>query len=128
MNWIDLLGQNKFLASVFPSPPSLTAVRIPTIEFHQDGPRASVSFHLNDFPKELPRSWKGSGANRVIITLMCVGIRDSELRGWGKNNIGDVAIKRRDDAMLSLDVLSPSFQLGIVCDAIVVENVSAHIG
>jgi hypothetical protein len=94
MNWVRCLDNSKPIDAIFSDSPSLANVRVHEVVLHQDGPRLSVRFDLNDFPRSAARKWISAGFNCVQLTLVFIGVRSLTIRGWSTDNMVDVEISK----------------------------------
>ncbi len=125
MKWVDMVENSEFLQKLFPVPPSLTGIRILEVCLHQDGPRLTVRLNLNEYPNDPPPKWVGAAANRAQLTLMCIGVRDLELRGWSTNNLVDLRLEEvKGGVRLHAD--SNTFVLHGEFDAVRVDQIAAY--
>ena len=97
MDWIHCLGNAKPIESVYSVPPSLSNVRLHEIRFHQDGPRISLRFDLNEFPDQPPKKWVGGQFNRAQLTLVLIDIIDANISGWKLNNVGSIDLSKNEE-------------------------------
>ena len=108
MNWLDIVAATEGLKRLFPDqPPDLSNVRLHEVTLQQDGPRVTLRLDLAEFPSNPPFKWATSRHNCVQITLVLLGIVQIHLDRWSTNNLGALAIERRDDGTIDVAFNAP---------------------
>ncbi|MEU9920456.1 Imm50 family immunity protein [Streptomyces griseoluteus] len=80
------------------TPPSLTAVRLPQLTLHEDGP--ALTLHLDlPYPADPPRKWAAQGFDTVRIELAFTGLGALTLHGFGTEMTADVALTAAGDGV-----------------------------
>lgn len=114
------------MRKLFPKAPSLHCARVFEVVLHQDGPRALIRFDLNEFPEQPPTKWMQSHANKVQVRLMCIGIRELEIRGWSANNIADIEILAAGSDGVRIVVDGAGFHFEAIFEHVAIDSVSAY--
>ncbi|MEZ5944332.1 MAG: Imm50 family immunity protein [Planctomycetaceae bacterium] len=126
MSWSTLLLRKQAVESIYSTTPPLVGVRLHEVRQHEDGPRVSLRFDLNDFPDKPPQKWLTSKFNRVQLTLMLIDVQDFTMKGWGTNNIGDIEIVAAGGGV-NLVFDAPSVHIACSAGYLDIEGVSAYL-
>jgi hypothetical protein len=125
MSWIASLENRLPVTSLYSVPPTLNEVRVFEIRLHQDGPRMSVRFDLNEFPDKPPSKWLLHKFNRVQLTLVFLDVHKLVIRGWSPNNIVNADIRRELDRIV-LSLRGQGTEIDGVFSFADVEKISAY--
>jgi hypothetical protein len=126
MSWIDIVSNNKFLKMLFPnSDPSLDAIRLHEVILHQDGPKVSLRFDLNEYPALPPSKWQVTGSNTVQVCLDGIGVKALTISGWAVDNIGYLAIESHSGAV-KVVFNANECQIVAIFDFLSLQRVSAY--
>lgn len=125
MTWVTHLGNKRPIESLYSKSPSLSEVRLHEVRLHQDGPRVSLRFDLNEFPDTPPRKWITGKFNRAQMTLVLVDIHDFQMNGWGLNNIGDLTLEEHGSGVC-LRFVGQSARVDCYAQFVEVEKLSGY--
>lgn len=127
-SWLDLVDGSEFLAGLFEDDvPSLHRVELHEIILHRDGPKLTLRFDLQEFPKTVPPQWRRAGYNTLQITLSMIGLRSIVLSGWATQVTGPLRIAPDDALGVRVHFDSSSMSLGAAAPYIHLDRVSPYV-
>ena len=98
-DWTELLVDPRTIRAIFGQAPSLEQVELVSIVLNRDGPMATLSFELAEFPVDPPKKWREAGFNAVQVRLQALGVRALEIRGLETTPILDLRLQREGDLL-----------------------------
>lgn len=125
MTWTNYLGNKLPVESIYSKIPLLNQLRLHEVRLHQDGPRVSLRFDLNEFPDKPPKKWVAGKFNRAQLTLVLIDIGSFRMSGWGLNNIGKLSLKDCD-AGVCLQFSGQFMQIDCTGRFLEVEKISGY--
>jgi hypothetical protein len=127
MTWLDLVDRAEAIRAVFmEAEPSLDAVRLHEVVFHQDGPTVTLRFDLAEFPAIPPPKWLKAKHNTVQMKLALDVVSEVKLEGWTRNNVGKIELRPRWPKGFVVEFGSNSSKLMVICDFVRIDSISAY--
>lgn len=126
MKWFDLAYGNEKIKFMFNNQLSLEDVELKKLIFN-DISSIRLYFIIKNIPKTIPEKWKKREFNALYLTLRCMGIYKSTLRG---NSIGFTCspiINKADDGVQITIDNNNGFYLSCVADIFHIESIEPYM-
>jgi hypothetical protein len=105
--WTEALENPKAL-EMFNPEPLLKGVTLGKLLLDRDGPTATITIQIKEYPTNPPVKWRVRQYNAVTIELQAMAIEDIRILGWTTENQVSISIKRLPEGGLWFQAVGSS--------------------
>ena len=124
-SWTTLLTDKSPIESIFGEErPSLSNIDLHEIIIHRDGPKVTLVFDLDSYPKSPPKKWVVGEFNKVQIKLSAFSVQELSINQFHTKNITSLDIFQDGEFICLTTNKEPS--LKILAEYLVLDKISAY--
>jgi hypothetical protein len=124
--WTPLLENPEAITSLYAEEPSLTSIRLMSIELLEDGPTVRLNLDLHDYPLRPPARWSRINANAVTMVLELLAVSEISINGWSSDNVISCELRRLGEAGLKVILIGTNVRGEVNCLAARVAHVTGY--
>lgn len=124
--WTEVLENPKAIEMFNPGP-SLECVTLSKLLLDRDGPTATMTIQVRDYPANPPAKWRVQQHNAVMIEVQAMGLEHIKVLGWTTANQVSISIKRLPEGKLWIDAAGEGTEVELRCGWLRILGVTPYL-